>query len=213
MDGTTKAVDEVAEPDRTGIFEGADPIVILRRWLAEAERSEPNDANAMTLATVDADGMPNARIVLLKEVGADGLFFYTNHESDKGRELDAAPRAALVLHWKSLRRQVRVRGPVERADGARADAYYASRGLGSRIGAWASRQSRPLGSRADLEHAVDAERQRHGEAPERPDFWGGYRIDPMTVEFWADGRDRLHDRFRWIRRVGSDTWSVIRLNP
>ena len=145
------ASEDIAARDRSGAFAGEDPLEILRRWLAEAERSEPNDANAMALATVDADGLPNARVVLLKEIAPDGLVFYTNHGSDKGRELAARPLAAAVLHWKSLRRQVRVRGPVTREDGPRADAYYASRGLGSRIGAWASRQSRPLGSRAELE--------------------------------------------------------------
>ena len=209
MDGSTGT----AEADRAGPFAGDDPISILRRWLAEAERTEPSDANAMTLATVDPDGAPNARIVLLKEIAEDGLFFYTNYESDKGRELAACPRAAGVLHWKSLRRQVRVRGPVAREEGPRADAYYASRGLGSRIGAWASRQSRPLRSRADLEAQVAAEMQRHGDAPERPRFWGGYGIAPLTVEFWADGADRLHDRFRWNRSSPGGSWSVIRLNP
>lgn len=204
---------EAAGADRTGPFAGDEPFGILRRWLAEAEASEPEDANAMTLATVDGDGMPNARVVLLKEVAADGLVFYTNHDSDKGRELAAAPRAAAVLHWKSLRRQVRVRGRVLREDGPRADAYYASRGLGSRLGAWASRQSRPLASRGDLERAVEAARREHGDAPTRPPFWGGWLIVPLTFEFWADGPDRLHDRFRWIRGDTPDAWTVIRLNP
>ena len=209
MDATTGAEGS----DRAAPFDGDDPMTVLRRWLAEAERTEPNDANAMTLATVDADGIPNARIVLLKEIADDGLVFYSNHESDKGRELEASPQAAVVLHWKSLRRQVRARGAVTREDGERADAYYASRGLGSRIGAWASRQSRPLGSRAELERAVAEVRGRHGDAPTRPPFWGGYRIMPLTVEFWSDRHDRLHDRFRWIRGSNSGTWSVIRLNP
>lgn len=209
-------MDEATEadpPDRGAPFEGDDPTAILRRWLAEAAEVEPNDPNAMTLATVDRDGLPNARIVLLKEVAEDGLVFYTNHESDKGEELGAHPRAAVVLHWKSLRRQVRARGMVVREDGPLADDYYASRGLGSRIGAWASRQSRPLGSRAELEKAVEDQRRLLGDAPTRPHFWGGYRIVPLTVEFWADGPDRLHDRFRWNRGSESGTWSVIRLNP
>ena len=199
--------------DRTGIFAGSDPLAILRDWLAEAERSEINDPNAMALATVDAHGMPNVRIVLLKEAAEDGLVFYTNYESDKGAELDAHPRAALALHWKSLRRQVRVRGMVEREAGARADAYYASRGTGSRIGAWASRQSRPLASRAELESAVARIRAEQGEAPRRPPFWGGYRVVPSVMEFWADGPDRLHDRFRWTRMVEGDEWAVGRLSP
>ena len=138
---------------------------------------------------------------------------YTNCESDKGREMDGARQAALVLHWKSLRRQVRVRGSVERVEGAVSDAYYASRGLGSRLGAWASRQSRPLVSRAELEAAVHAAREARGEAPARPPFWGGYRIVPSTIEFWADGADRLHDRFRWTREGLDAPWSVTRLNP
>ena len=199
--------------DRSGIFAGEDPLAILREWLAEAERAEPNDPGAMALATVDGDGLPNVRIVLLKEIAADGLVFYTNLESDKGRELAARPRAALALHWKSLRRQVRARGPVEREDGPRADAYYASRSLGSRIGAWASRQSRPLADRAELERAVEEARAERGEAPRRPPFWGGYRVVPMSIEFWADGPDRLHDRFRWTRTAPEDAWQVSRLNP
>ena len=202
-----------APADRSGAFAGDDPIALLRRWLAEAERSEVNDPNAMALATVDGDGMPNVRIVLLKEIAEDGLVFYTNYESDKGRELDASGRAALVLHWKSLRRQVRVRGAVAREEGERADAYYASRGIGSRIGAWASRQSRALESRGALERAVEAARAEIGDAPARPPFWGGYRIVPEAIEFWADGENRLHDRFRWTRAGKHGQWSIQRLNP
>lgn len=213
MDGATSATG----PDRDGIFAGDDPLAILRAWMAEAERTEINDANAMALATVDADGLPNVRVVLLKEIAGDGagggLVFYTNYESDKGRELLAAPRAAAALHWKSLRRQVRIRGPVEREDGARADAYYASRGLGSRLGAWASRQSRPLAERGELERALAAVRAEHGETPPRPPHWGGFRIVPLAMEFWAEGGDRLHDRFRWNRPSPIGTWSVTRLNP
>ena len=206
------AVRDRAE-DRGGPFAGDDPLAILRAWLAEAERTEIADANAMALATVDAEGMPDVRVVLLKEIAEDGLVFYTNYESDKARQLDAAPRAALAIHWKSLRRQVRVRGAVEREDGPRADAYYASRGLGSRIGAWASRQSRPIGGRAELVRAVAEARTRLGESPVRPPFWGGYRVVPAMMEFWAEGADRLHDRFRWHRSISEGTWSVTRLNP
>lgn len=202
-----------SDSDRAGIFAGDDPVAILRAWMAEAERTEIADANAMALATVDADGLPNVRVVLLKEIAEDGLVFYTNYESDKARELAAAPRAAGTLHWKSLGRQVRLRGPVEREDGARADAYYASRALGSRLGAWASRQSRPLGSRAELERAVADARARHGDDPSRPPFWGGFRIVPLAMEFWAENGDRLHDRFRWNRLSPERAWSVTRLNP
>jgi pyridoxamine 5'-phosphate oxidase len=142
--------------DRDGIFAGNDPFEIARRWLSEAERSEPNDPSAAALATVDSDGLPNVRMVLVKEIADDGLVFFTNYESAKGRELTTTPKAAIVLHWKSMRRQVRARGPAFREDGARADAYYDSRSLGSRIGAWASAQSRPLGSKADLVKAAAA---------------------------------------------------------
>ena len=202
-----------AAEDRSGPFAGEDPIALLRTWLAEAERTEPNDPNAMALATVDAHGAPNVRIVLLKEIAEDGLVFYTNHESDKGREIAGAGQAALALHWKSLRRQVRARGPALRDDGPRADAYYASRGLGSRIGAWASQQSRPVENRAALERAVAEARAVHGDAPSRPPFWGGVRVVPLVMEFWADGADRLHDRFRWTREAPGTAWSVTRINP
>lgn len=199
------------QADRSGIFAGAEPLGIAQAWLAEAETREPNDPAAMALATVDADGMPNVRMVLLKEIEAAGFVFYTNFGSAKAAEIDGAGKAAFVLHWKSLRRQIRVRGRVERVEGAQADAYYRSRGVQSRIGAWASRQSRPLGSRAELEAAVAAVVAERGEDPPRPPFWGGYRIVPAEIEFWADGAHRLHDRFRWTR-AGSE-WETVRLSP
>lgn len=199
--------------DRGGNFLGDDPFALARDWLAEAGRTEPEDANAAALATVDSDGLPNVRMVLLKEIADDGFVFYTNYESAKGRELEANPKAAMVLHWKSLRRQVRIRGSVLREDGARADDYYASRPLGSRIGAWASAQSRPLASKADLVKAVAAAGLRHGAAPSRPPFWGGFRIEPVEMEFWANGEFRLHDRFRWTRAGAGGGWNVQRLNP
>ena len=206
-------MDQATNGDRSGAFAGDDPIDLLRAWMDEAARAEVNDPNAMALATVDADGVPNVRVVLLKEIGADGLVFYTNYESDKGREIEASGHAAVALHWKSLRRQVRARGPVLKEDGARADAYYASRGLGSRIGAWASRQSRPVESRVALQRAVAAARTEHGEEPSRPPFWGGFRIVPLVMEFWADGPDRLHDRFRWTRASAEAPWGATRVNP
>lgn len=195
------------------IFAGDDPVGIVRRWLAEAEAREPCDANAMALASVDGQGMPNVRIVLLKEIEDDGFVFYTNYGSAKGRELDAAGKAAFVLHWKSLGRQVRVRGDVSREAGAAADTYYDSRPLGSRLGAWASEQSRPLASREALLTRVEEARARFGENPPRPSFWGGYRIKPREIELWADGVNRLHDRFRWVRAEGERRWDVTRLNP
>jgi pyridoxamine 5'-phosphate oxidase len=199
--------------DRTGIFAGDDPFALARAWLAEAEASEPNDPNAIALATVDASGMPNVRMVLLKEIEDGGFVFYTNHESRKAEEIEGAGRAAFVMHWKSLRRQVRARGPVARVEEAQADAYYASRSLQSRLGAWASRQSRPLESRASLLVEVAKVTARFGASPPRPPFWGGYRLVPLEVEFWADGPFRLHDRFRWSRRDPGSAWTVARLNP
>ena len=199
--------------DRTGIFEGDDPFAIARRWLAEAEATEPNDPNAIALSTVDADGLPNARMVLLKEIAEASFVFFTNYESAKAGELDAAGKAAFVLHWKSLRRQIRVRGTVAREDGPEADAYYASRSLKSRLGAWASRQSQPLDSRGALMAEVARQTARHGTNPPRPPFWGGYRITPLEIEFWADGAFRLHDRFRWTRQDPAQPWRIARLSP
>ena len=201
--------------DRTGIFAGDDPFALAQRWLDEATASEPNDPNAIALATVDADGMPDARMVLLKEIeqGPAGAFVcYTNYDSAKGRQIAATGTAAFVMHWKSLRRQIRVRGNVTREEGPRADAYYASRALQSRIGAWSSRQSQPLSSRATLLAEVARQGLRHGPHPTRPPFWGGFRITPVQIEFWADGAFRLHDRFRWTRQDGSG-WDVTRLQP
>jgi len=199
--------------DRSGIFAGDNPFEIARAWLAEAEASEPNDANAIALSTVDADGMPNARMVLLKDIEDNAFVFYTNYESQKAQEVDQAGKAAFVLHWKSLHRQIRVRGVVEKEDGPKADAYYASRSLKSRLGAWASAQSRPLSSRASLMADVAKVTAQKGTNPDRPPFWGGYRITPVEIEFWADGAFRLHDRFRWTRANPTSEWAINRLNP
>ena len=195
-------------------------------------RTEPNDPNAIALATVDAAGLPDCRMVLLKEIegaGADGAFvFYTNYESAKGTEIEATGVAAFVMHWKSLRRQIRVRGLVSRVEAEQADSYYNSRALQARIGAWASRQSRPLESRAALMAEVARQGINHGLSPRRPPHWGGYRIRPVEIEFWADGAFRLHDRFRWSRQdylsenraklektgeVTQSLWVVTRLSP
>ncbi|MBT8456299.1 MAG: pyridoxamine 5'-phosphate oxidase [Alphaproteobacteria bacterium] len=198
---------------RTGIFAGDDPFELAQSWLDAAARSEPNDPNAMQLATVDAEGMPNVRTVLLKEIEADAFVFYTNYDSAKGRELIASGKAAFVMHWKSLNRQVRVRGEVEKEDGPVADAYYKSRALKSRLGAWASRQSQPLTSREALMAEVAKMTALHGTNPDRPPFWGGFRIFPTEIEFWADGAFRLHDRFRWTRENRNGAWTITRLNP
>lgn len=204
--------------DRSGIFAGSDPFVLAQSWLTEAEASEPNDPNAIALATVDDQGMPNVRMVLLKEIevggeGGGAFVFYTNYASKKGQEIAASGKAAFVLHWKSLRRQIRVRGHVTREEGPQADAYYASRSLKSRIGAWASKQSQPLSSREALMGEAAKQALMQGPNPSRPPFWGGFRIRPVEIEFWADGAFRLHDRFRWYREQLSHDWNVQRLNP
>lgn len=204
--------------DRTGIFAGENPFAIAQRWLDEAMPAEVNDPNAIALATVDEGGLPNVRMVLLKEIELEGegggaFVFYTNYGSAKGREITASGRAAFVMHWKSLRRQVRARGLVTREEGPRADDYYASRSLKSRLGAWASRQSQPLSSREALMAEVAKVTLRQGPRPPRPPFWGGFRLRPLEVEFWADGAFRLHDRFRWRREAVGAPWSITRLNP
>ncbi|WP_102110330.1 pyridoxamine 5'-phosphate oxidase [Oceaniglobus roseus] len=199
--------------DGKSIFGGSDPFALTRAWMEEAAPQEPADPNAMALATVDGDGMPDVRIVLLKEIEDAAFVFYTNYDSAKGRELAETGVAAFVLHWKSLKRQVRVRGHVEKEDGAQADAYYASRALDSRLGAWASKQSRPLDSRETLMAEVEAARSEHGESPARPPHWGGFRIRPVSFEFWADGAFRLHDRERWTPGRQPGQWEVQRLYP
>ena len=181
--------------------------------MKEAEASEPTDPNAIALSTVDPSGLPNVRMVLLKDIEDAAFIFYTNYDSRKGQELDASGKAAFVLHWKSLARQVRVRGIVTREDGQIADAYYQSRSLKSRLGAWASVQSTPLSSRGALMAEVAKVTATKGTQPNRPPFWGGYRIIPLEIEFWADGAFRLHDRFRWIRETPDKPWSICRLNP
>ncbi|WP_374514376.1 pyridoxamine 5'-phosphate oxidase [Brevundimonas sp.] len=194
------------------IFERDEPIALFVEWLADAKGTEPNDANAMALATVDADGQPDARMVLLKDVDGRGFTFYSNRESAKGLALAAHPRAGLLFHWKTLRRQVRVRGPVEPVSAAEADAYFASRARESRIGAWASEQSRPLDSREALELAVARETARfEGQEVPRPERWTGWRIVPESVEFWRDRPFRLHDRLRFDRTEAG--WSRTRLQP
>ena len=204
--------------ERGGIFAGDDPFDLARGWLAEAETTEPRDANAIALATAGPDGLPNVRMVLLKEVEgagpAGGFVFYTNYESAKGRELAANPQAAFTMHWKSLNRQLRARGPVEMVEAEKADAYFASRAYRSRIGAWASAQSRTLASRRALMAAAAKVAAQHPLHVPRPPHWGGFRIRPLEIEFWADGEYRLHDRFRWTRETTDQAaWTVTRLNP
>jgi pyridoxamine 5'-phosphate oxidase len=189
-----------------------DPIALFHDWLAQANAAEPNDGNAMTLATVDADGMPDARMVLLKDVDARGFAFYTNLESAKGRQLLAHPKAALVFHWKSLRRQVRVRGEVSGVSDQEADAYFATRARHSQIGAWASDQSRPLPDRLALEKRVAQAGLKHGlgKVP-RPPHWSGFRLEPQVIEFWRDRPFRLHERLVFTRQ--GEGWTTSRLFP
>jgi pyridoxamine 5'-phosphate oxidase len=191
-----------------------EPFAPFEAWMAEAKASEPRDPDAMALATVDADGMPNVRMVLLKGWGPDGFVFFTNRESAKGRELDAQGKAALTLYWKSLSRQVRMRGPVQPVTGAESDAYFSSRPRGAQIGAWASRQSRPLASRAELEAAVAGIERKFGNGPvQRPPHWIGYRLVPLYVEFWTEQPFRLHERIVFSRQTPGATWSRERLYP
>ncbi len=199
----------------SGDFTQADePLQLFTAWLADASASEPRDPNAMTLATVDADGMPDARMVLLKGVDARGFVFYSNMQSQKGRELGSQPKAALVFHWKSSNRQVRVRGPVEQVSAAEADTYFATRPKQAQIGAWASKQSSPLESRLAFEKAIAlyAAKYAIGNVP-RPPYWIGYRIMPLVIEFWQDRPFRLHDRIEFRRADPAGAWIKTRLYP
>jgi pyridoxamine 5'-phosphate oxidase len=194
--------------------EAEDPISLFLVWFEEAAAVEINDPEAMTLCTVDEDGLPDARMVLCKGVDAEGLVFYTNAESAKGRQLAARPKAAALFHWKSLRRQARLRGEVSEVSGAEADAYFSSRPRGSRVGAWASQQSRPLESRAALEAAVETYARRFGDDDiPRPAYWRGYRMTPVEIEFWSDGAFRLHDRVLFRRPAPGSPWRKERLYP
>ncbi|MGC6453178.1 MAG: pyridoxamine 5'-phosphate oxidase [Candidatus Puniceispirillaceae bacterium] len=191
---------------------GTNPFTLFESWYREAVEAEINDPDAIALASVDAFGMPSVRMVLLRQWSDEGFFFFTNYESRKSGELLTTGKAAFCLHWKSLRRQIRVTGEVSKASAERSDAYFASRGRGSRIGAWASEQSRPLESRETLAAAVAAVEERFPDEVPRPPHWGGFMIVPQEIEFWADGEHRLHDRFRFTRD-GGDGWDIQRLNP
>ncbi len=191
-----------------------EPFTLFGAWLKDAEASEVNDPNAVAVATVDENGLPNVRMVLLKEFDTRGFVFYTNFESQKGREILGQKKAAMCFHWKSLRRQVRLRGEVEVVSDEEADTYYRSRPLGSRIGAWASKQSRPLESRFALEKAVAEYTARYafGDVP-RPTYWSGFRIRPTSIEFWHDRKFRLHDRIEFRRETVDSPWTKVRMYP
>jgi pyridoxamine 5'-phosphate oxidase len=201
------------ERKMNNIFEGSNPIEISKRWLAEAEKTEINDPNAMALASVDPHGMPNVRMVLLKEIESTGFVFYTNFQSAKAKEILSSGKAALVIHWKSLRRQIRVRGSVLKTSEEQADRYFDSRSLNSRYGAIASEQSKPLQNRADLEERVARVKRESGDQPKRPAYWGGFKITPIEMELWADGEDRLHNRFKYSYESNDENWTIQRLFP
>lgn len=203
-----------APPDDAAFFVQDEPLALFARWLKEAGEKEPSDPNSMALATADASGAPDVRIVLLKDFDARGFVFYSNSESAKGVELAENPRAALCFHWKSLRRQVRLRGAIEPVSAEEADAYFKTRDRGAKLGAWASEQSRPLPDRMALEKRVAefALKFGVGEVP-RPEHWGGYRLVPLTIEFWRDRPFRLHDRLLFTRDAANAPWAKSRLYP
>lgn len=199
--------------DQGEVFTKDDPFALFADWLSLAKEHEINDPNAFSLATVDRDGMPNVRVLLLKDVSENGFTFYSNHQSSKGEELKAAPRAAMAFHWKSIRRQVRIRGDVERVDAKTADAYFASRSRGAQLGAWASQQSREMSDPEILKTRIaDYEAIYEGREVKRPDFWGGYRLIPQSIEFWVNRPYRLHDRKRF-EKDGEDGWRTCLLYP
>ena len=201
-------------PDDAVLFAESEPFALFERWFKEAKAKEPNDPNAMALATVDASGAPDVRMVLLKDFDADGFVFYSNAESAKGRQLEANPSAALCFHWKSLRRQVRVRGSVSLVSGEEADAYFRTRDRGARLGAWASEQSRALPDRLALEKRVAEFALKYGlgDVP-RPPHWRGWRLAPLQIEFWRDRPFRLHDRLVFMRGGVGEAWVKSRLYP
>ena len=200
--------------DNDVLIPPADPFVLFDDWYKRAVASEPNDPNALTLATVGENGFPSARIMLLKEVDARGFVFFTNYQSRKGSQLRNHPKAALCWHWKSIRRQVRVEGETTEVSPTESDAYFATRPRGSQIGAWASRQSQPLDEREDLERRVAAlTKQYEGGPVPRPPHWGGYRVIPRLIEFWHDRQFRLHDRIVYTRANTEEAWRLERLNP
>ncbi|MAK09969.1 MAG: pyridoxamine 5'-phosphate oxidase [Rhodobacteraceae bacterium] len=195
------------------LFAGKDPLTIFRRWLEEARLTEINDPDAIALATVDEKGLPNVRMVLLRIIEEDGFVFFTNYGSNKAKEAFHSNKVAFNLHWKSLRRQIRVRGYAEKENGIIADKYFSERQMGSKIAAWASKQSQTLLDREKLIERWQTYQNEFKESVRRPDFWGGIRIKPIQIEFWADGQYRLHDRFVWERQIGEKVWDVRRLFP
>ena len=195
------------------LFVGEEPFTIFRRWLEEARKTEVNDPDAIALATVDKEGLPNVRMVLLRIIEEDAFVFFTNYGSKKAQEAFLTNKVAFNVHWKSLRRQIRVRGHVEKEDGMIADKYFSEREVGSQTAAWASKQSETLTDRQELIERWQSYKNQFEKNVGRPDFWGGIRIKPVQIEFWADGQYRLHDRFLWERKLGEKSWNVRRLYP
>ena len=195
------------------LFVGEEPFTIFRRWVEEARETEVNDPDAIALATVDKEGLPNVRMVLLRIIEDDAFVFFTNYGSKKAQEAFLTNKVAFNIHWKTLRRQIRVRGHVEREDGVIADKYFSEREVGSQTAAWASKQSETLKDRQELIERWQSYKNKFEKNVGRPDFWGGIRIKPIQIEFWADGQYRLHDRFLWERELGEKSWSVRRLYP
>ena len=195
------------------LFKGEEPFTIFRRWLEEAKGTEINDPDAIALATVDKKGLPNVRMVLLRIIEDDAFVFFTNYGSKKAQEAFLTNSVAFNIHWKSLRRQIRVRGHVEKEDGMIANKYFSEREVGSQTAAWASKQSETLTDRQELIERWQSYKNQFEKNVGRPDFWGGIRIKPIQIEFWADGQYRLHDRFLWERELGEKSWSVRRLYP
>ena len=195
------------------LFAGEEPFTIFRRWLEEARETEINDPDAIALATVDKEGLPNVRMVLLRIIEHDSFVFFTNYGSKKAQEAFLTNKVAFNIHWKSLRRQIRVRGHVEKEDGIVADKYFSEREVGSQTAAWASKQSKTLTDRQELIERWQSYKNQFNKNVDRPGFWGGIRINPIQIEFWADGQYRLHDRFLWERELGEKSWSVRRLYP
>ena len=201
------------EEPKKEIFDGLEPIEIVRKWFLEAKAVEPSDPDAVALSTVDSLGFPNIRMVLMRLILDDGFVFFTNYESVKASEILYSNKASFLYHWKTLRRQIRVRGEVFKEDSHLADQYFSERSLESRYGAWASRQSKTLPNKDLLQNKIEDLKKKLGNNPERPKFWGGFKLIPFEVEFWADGKHRLHVRFRWHREKIGENWTVSRLYP
>ena len=201
------------EPKLREIFSDEDPFALYKRWREEASATEVNDPDAIALATVNSNGLPNVRMVLLRVVEDDGFVFFTNYRSTKGIEITQSGKVAFVSHWKSLRRQVRVRGLISRDETKLSEDYFNQRPLESRIGAWASKQSTVLKSKDILSDRIRDAKEKFGKTPPKPDFWGGFRIKPLEIEFWNDGAYRIHDRFLWKREKIDSPWKIDRLSP